>query len=194
MLKLRVAGVKTAEIAKQFNVSHDTVDRTLSWGERAGLFAQYEDQILVNIVPAALKAIYDAMLDGDAQVALETLKLYHAPKQSAKQSTKSNNSSDSDSSGSEDLMLFVKQLRDASQASIDDVEGEIVDQSKLIGTGTSAERIGDAGIGDSGGRNPDQTDGAAAIQAASLCDGIEQSGQSPDAPSESQGVGQGDVV
>jgi hypothetical protein len=78
MLKEKVVeGKSTTEIAKDHNCSTDKVQKTLSWGERAGLFTNFQDQILQDLIPTALQAVKEAMLDGDAQVALEVLKGQH---------------------------------------------------------------------------------------------------------------------
>jgi len=54
-----------ATIAKEFNVSINTVDRTLSWAKKADLLTKVEDKVLQELVPAAHKAILKALSDED---------------------------------------------------------------------------------------------------------------------------------
>jgi len=62
------------QLAKDFNVSLDTIERTLTWASRANIFAKYEDKIVEELIPLAHTAIRDALLDGNAKVALEVFK------------------------------------------------------------------------------------------------------------------------
>jgi len=54
-----------AAIAKEFNVSENTVDRALSFARKAGLVAAAEDKIIQELVPAAHRAIMAALADTD---------------------------------------------------------------------------------------------------------------------------------
>lgn len=62
------------QLAKEFNCSVDTVERTLTWAKRADIFATYEDKIVQELIPLAHSAIRDALADGNAKIAVEVFK------------------------------------------------------------------------------------------------------------------------
>jgi hypothetical protein len=68
------------EIATEFNVSIDTVKRTLSWARKAQLSVEVEDRILEELMPLAHEAIKLALGDTEAapieraKIALELYK------------------------------------------------------------------------------------------------------------------------
>lgn len=93
-----------AELGKEFNVSEDTVRRSLTFAKRAGLIVKYEDRILEELVPAAIIAIRAALEDGDAQVALEIFK-GTVPGFSKTPKTVATNDSSSD------LSRYIEQMR-----------------------------------------------------------------------------------
>lgn len=62
------------EIARKFNMSESTVIRTLDWVKRAGLVTQFEDQILTELVPAAIDTFKQALAKGDTEVARDVFK------------------------------------------------------------------------------------------------------------------------
>jgi hypothetical protein len=62
------------KVAAHFGVSPSTVARTTKIAIREGLLQQYEDELLNDLVPTAMKAAKDALENGDTQVALEILK------------------------------------------------------------------------------------------------------------------------
>lgn len=62
------------DLAKEFNCSIDTVERTLTWAKRADIFATYEDKIVQELIPLAHSAIRDALADGNAKIAVEVFK------------------------------------------------------------------------------------------------------------------------
>jgi len=73
MLKLRVGGKSYAEIAARFEVSKDTVKRSLDWAFRQGLVKNFENKIISELVPKAI-AVYSKQLDeGDAKVASDII-------------------------------------------------------------------------------------------------------------------------
>lgn len=74
MVVRRIHGASNSDIAQEFKVSKDTVERSLSFAKRAGLVTQFEDQILQDLVPEAIKAFKKAMENGDTTVALEVFK------------------------------------------------------------------------------------------------------------------------
>lgn len=75
MIELRLKGISLVAIGKEFGVSDQTVARSLKWAETNGLIESFEDQILNELVPAAMKTLREAMVDGkNADVALEVFK------------------------------------------------------------------------------------------------------------------------
>lgn len=75
MIELRLKGISLVAIGKEFGVSDQTVARSLKWAETNGLIESFEDQILNELVPAAMKTLKEAMVDGkNADVALEVFK------------------------------------------------------------------------------------------------------------------------
>ena len=74
MLARRLHGSSYAEIAAEFNVSNDTVERALTLAKRAGLITKFEDDILADLVPLALTQMKAAISGGDTAAALEVLK------------------------------------------------------------------------------------------------------------------------
>ncbi len=78
MIDMRIRGRTNREVAEAFNVSEDTVARSLTWAKKAELVVAAEDRILRELVPAATAAI-KAVLAGDneeikAKTALEIFK------------------------------------------------------------------------------------------------------------------------
>lgn len=65
MIEMRVMNKTYANIAAEFGISYNTVRRTLSWADKAGLIADAEDKILQDLVPAAHKAIQNALSDAE---------------------------------------------------------------------------------------------------------------------------------
>lgn len=75
MLKEKITkGISDRKVAKAFNVSLSTVQRSLQMVVNKGLLETYQDQLLAFLVPGAMRAVKKALEDGDAQVALEILK------------------------------------------------------------------------------------------------------------------------
>lgn len=107
MMALRIRGKGYRDIAAEFNVSEDTVERTLNYAKRAGLVAQFEDQILQELVPAAIESFKTAMQNGDTQVALEVFKgtgFLLRPQERAKPLV-------TDGDGDEDLEVYIRRIR-----------------------------------------------------------------------------------
>jgi hypothetical protein len=69
-----VGAMSSKSIAAEFNLSSNTVENEIDWAKRQGLVASYEDQLLNELVPAAIAAFKVALANNDAQVALEVLK------------------------------------------------------------------------------------------------------------------------
>jgi hypothetical protein len=74
MLQRRLAGMSRSEIAAEFNVKPTTVDNEMDWARKQGLLVNYENQILDQLVPGAIKAVAAAIGKGDVKAALEVLK------------------------------------------------------------------------------------------------------------------------
>jgi DNA-binding transcriptional ArsR family regulator len=75
MLELRISSnASIKDIAREFNVSHDTVSRNLTWARKAGLIADAEDKALQELLPLAHEALKKALTNHDADVALEIFK------------------------------------------------------------------------------------------------------------------------
>ena len=146
-LKKRVAGQSTQEIAKEHNVSHDAVNRALTFAKRSGLFANYEDQILQTLVPSALKAIQDATDDGDAAVALEVMKMANIYRPKPTVISKNNNISHNQvgNGADEDILVYANRLRLQAQEEEDResgiVDGEIrgINGAKLLAPGVEGD-------------------------------------------------------
>lgn len=85
MLAKRITGASLDDIAQQFNLSKDTVNRRIKLAMRAGLLDEATDSVLGQLVPHALKVYADALLGGDIDVARDILfgtgilKKNHAP-------------------------------------------------------------------------------------------------------------------
>ena len=69
MLKKRITENKSvAQIADEFNVSKRTVERALSFAQRAELLVAEEDQVLEMLVPKARQALITALNSDDIEV------------------------------------------------------------------------------------------------------------------------------
>lgn len=64
MLEMRLKSHTLQEIADEFRVSIDTVQRHLDWAVREGAIQKHEESILERLVPKAIKA-YEKALDAD---------------------------------------------------------------------------------------------------------------------------------
>lgn len=68
-------GMTNDQLAAQFGISERSVARGLkSAADRADLIAKFEDELLADLVPEAVKAVKEACKNGNANVALEILK------------------------------------------------------------------------------------------------------------------------
>lgn len=66
----KLRGLTREQIAEKWNVSKDTVERTLSWGKKAGIIADAEDKLLSEIFPLA-EATIKAAVQTDIQAAMK---------------------------------------------------------------------------------------------------------------------------
>lgn len=74
MIQMKLMGKTNVAIAKEFNLTTMTVDRSLTRAKKAGLFVQLEQKIMDELIPAGFKALKTAMEDGDAETAMELFK------------------------------------------------------------------------------------------------------------------------
>ncbi len=73
MLKMRMRGLNYAEIAQHFDCSVDTVQRAMVWANRNGLAREYEQSILTDLVPEALKVYGRELQKGNVKIAQDVL-------------------------------------------------------------------------------------------------------------------------
>lgn len=117
IIEMRTArNMSIGEVAKELNVSKDTVRRALDYAQTAGLFVQYEDRILQDIVPAAIEALKTALADGDGELAVKVLNntLWAAQQKGAK-SPNGASAPNSGSDGGDQLAEFMHKIRSASK-------------------------------------------------------------------------------
>ena len=62
------------DLAQEFKCSVDTVERTLTWAKRADIFANFEDKIVQELIPLAHTTIHEALINGNAKIAVEVFK------------------------------------------------------------------------------------------------------------------------
>jgi hypothetical protein len=137
MIEMRVMNHTYADIAKAFGVHKNTVERTLSWAERAGVIADAEDRILQELVPAAHKAILKGMNHDEnpieaAKIGLEVFKGAVPGFGKAKTGPKG-----SEASPDDDLAAHIALLR--SQHAVPD--GEVENNPRLPAASTEAEDV-----------------------------------------------------
>lgn len=135
MIHLKVNGHGNREIADKMNISVDTVERRLTWAERAGMFVKFEQQIIDELVPKSIEAIKTALEDGDAETALEVLKSVgvlkdpKAPKTQVEQQE------------SDDLAKAISEARIEQKKLEGTVDGQIInDRGSLAGLLTSGDQ------------------------------------------------------
>lgn len=68
------SGLTNAMIAKEFNISKVTVERALRKAKSEQMVERFEDQILAELVPAAITTLKQALVDGNATAAIEVMK------------------------------------------------------------------------------------------------------------------------
>lgn len=74
MLQRRLAGLSRSDIAAEFGCVVTTVDKEMDWARKQGLLVSYENKILEDLVPDAIKTVRAAVSNGDVKAALEVLK------------------------------------------------------------------------------------------------------------------------
>lgn len=63
MVRCRVAGMNIEAVVTQFKCSYDTVRRSLAYAAREGLMREYENQIIGDLIPAAIKVYQKKLLE-----------------------------------------------------------------------------------------------------------------------------------
>jgi predicted transcriptional regulator len=108
MLRMRVGkSASYKDIAKEFNVTPDTVKRTLKWAEKAGLLADAEDKIIQELLPAAHAALLKALASADEDVAGKyAIEIFKGTVTGFKKEKASGPSAES-----HDLSSYINQLR-----------------------------------------------------------------------------------
>lgn len=74
MLQQKLTGRTHESIAAEFGCSKDTVKRQLRLAVTSDLIQKFEDELLKDLVPEAMRAVKVAMTNGNANVAVEILK------------------------------------------------------------------------------------------------------------------------
>lgn len=117
----------TKELAADFNVSVDTVERTLSWAAKADIFGNYEDKIVSELVPLAHNAIRQALEEGNAKVGLEIFKGLNLLRTGA--ATPGQRAQD------DDLAAYIAAKRDKAQLEENTTIGQLVSEEAPHATG-----------------------------------------------------------
>ena len=121
-------GLNNIQVGKELGISRDTVERSLTFAKKAGLFVDYENKIIQEIIPLALEAIKTALKDGDSETALEILRGMNVAgfnKDKAK-----NPVAEADDS---DFHKYISEARKVKQIQEDSIEGTIIENSGLAG-------------------------------------------------------------
>ena len=74
MMQRRMANISLSDIAQEFNVKAITVSNELAWAKKQGLIENYQQQLLNELVPEAIKTVKVAIADGNVKAAIEVLK------------------------------------------------------------------------------------------------------------------------
>jgi transposase-like protein len=121
-----VEGLNNTEVAKKHGVSRNTVERTLTWAEKAGIFLELEDKVLHDIAPIALNAIQQALSEGRdvPKGALEILQGLNILKKNHPVTAK-------DVKESDDLAAYINQQRLKAQLEQNTIEGTLADVRQL---------------------------------------------------------------
>lgn len=124
MIEARIKGKSQKDIALEFGVSQDTVERTLSWAKKAELVVEAEDKILRELLPAAHKAITAVLTGDDDEVKAKTaLEIFKSTLPSfAKKSSHTGASVGSES----DLSSYITSLRGAAGVADRTLDGEVL--------------------------------------------------------------------
>jgi len=125
-------GKTNAELAKDFNVSLATVERTLSWAARADLFSTYEDKIVTELLPLAHDAISAALAEGNAKIAVQVLKGIGLLRTGGQATSKVQAQSD------DDLASYIAKKRDLAQLRESIIDTELIEEETTDETETQS--------------------------------------------------------
>lgn len=112
------------QIAKEMNVSVDTVERRLKFAEKANLMVDMERQLMQELVPAAMKAVKTALEDGDSETAiivLQSMGILKDPKAPKTQVEIQEN---------DDLARAIGEAREVKQLDSMTVEGQVISNGR----------------------------------------------------------------
>lgn len=132
-------GMTNLEIAKARGVSTRTIERTLTWAEKAGIFVELEDALYQDIAPIALDAIRTALSRGEdvPRGALEILQGLNILKKThaiTQKEVKEQN----------DLVNYITQIRQRAELDQATTEGELIERQPLqLGTSEPSDPPGD---------------------------------------------------
>ena len=135
-VKGKLIGKQNQEIADEMGVSENTIRRSLTYAERAGVFIELEDELLQKVAPAAVKAVMSACEDGDAAVALEVINgllLLQKNNQKAQQFIQKTGNN----VGGGDLLAYAHKLRLEIEERENTLNGAIVGEVKQLPEGNS---------------------------------------------------------
>lgn len=108
------------QIADHLNIHRDTVERRLQYAKKAGLFLDFERQVIETLIPKAIEAVKTALEDGDAETGLEILKAMNViPDNSVPKTVQQQNDSD-------DLAKAIEEARKEQAALEGTVDAEII--------------------------------------------------------------------
>lgn len=65
ILKGRIAGMSIQQLAEKFNCHPDTIVRSTAWAKREGLVESYENKIISDLVPEAMKVYMETLAADD---------------------------------------------------------------------------------------------------------------------------------
>ncbi len=139
MLRERVRGMTTTEIAESHRVSQKTVERTLTYARRAGIIVEESDKILEEMVPLARGVLIQALREGDVTVAL---KVYEGTGLLGNKGKPSGANSDDN-----ELLKHMEALRQRAQELADTSEGELLDAPERLQLPPQSESAGSRAAG-----------------------------------------------
>lgn len=162
MLRDAASGLNYREIAQKYGVSKDTVQRRLSYAERANLFTKHEDTILEGMVPLAEKAILKRLAveasDSFSEKPEVALKVYDGTRLFKKDAGKS--PSQLIPGGEESLDSHIARLRANAAKELETTDAELLPEAtrNFLGLPPIAAPASPAGAPAAEGRAPEAPD------------------------------------
>lgn len=65
MIAMRIQNWSVDQIAAHFDLTRKTVDETMDWAEKEGIIAEFEEQLIKDLVPLAIGAYKKVLSDKD---------------------------------------------------------------------------------------------------------------------------------